>query len=54
MTRKAGVIVVAVLALSVAILGIFLAARCERAKAGNPAPARDADSLLVRNGAPVD
>lgn len=53
MTRKAGVILVAALALSVAALGLFLCARCERAK-GVDAPAPRIDTLTVGDGPRVD
>lgn len=46
MTRKTGFILVAALALSVAALGLFLCARCERAKAMHAPP--PVDTLTVQ------
>ncbi len=53
MTRKAGVIVVAALALSVAALGLFLCARCDRAQGVEPPPPR-IDTLMVGDGRGAD
>jgi len=39
MKRKTGVALLIALALSVACLGVFLAARCGRARQGDPRPA---------------
>lgn len=53
MTRKAGFIVLAALALSVAALGLFLCTRCER---GEPvvAPAPHVETLMIGDGARAD
>ncbi len=53
MTRKAGVIVVAALALSVAALGLFLCARCEHARAVD-APPPSIDILMIGDGQEAD
>jgi hypothetical protein len=49
MTRKTGFLVVAALALSVAALGLFLCARCDRAR-GEAAPAPRVDTLMIGDG----
>jgi len=49
MTRKTGFLLVAALALSVAALGLFLCARCDR-EGGEAAPTPRVDTLMVGDG----
>ena len=50
MTRKAGFIVVAALALSVAALGLFLCARSEHPAKPVAAPAPHVETLMIGDG----
>jgi len=53
MTRKAGFIVVAALALSVAALGLFLCARCEHEEPV-AAPLPHVETLMIGAGSRAD
>lgn len=53
MTRKTGMLLLAALAVSVAFLGLVLAARCERPDRPDE-PETQPETLTVRNDAGID
>jgi hypothetical protein len=53
MTRKAGFLVLAALALSVAALGLFLCARCEHAEPV-AVPAPHVETLMIGDGSAAE